>query len=91
MPTAWTFRMPSYTFLIGSTLTTAASSKVVLTGGVTDINWAVGSTATLEETSTIQGIFNAIESIAVGSGASIEGRAWALNGAVTLDDNAINL
>jgi UDP-3-O-[3-hydroxymyristoyl] glucosamine N-acyltransferase len=64
---------------------------VVLTGGVTDVNWAVGSSATLGETSTIQGIVNAIESITVGSGASIEGRAWALNGAVTLDDNATNL
>ncbi len=81
----------SYTFLIGSTLTTAASSKVVLTGGVTDVNWAVGSSATLGSNSTIQGIVNALESITVGSSASVEGRAWALNGAVTLDDNAINL
>ena len=81
----------SYTFQIGSTLTTAASSKVVLTGGVKDVNWAIGSSATLGSNSTIQGIIDAVDSITVTTSASINGRAWAQNGAVTLDDNAINL
>jgi len=81
----------SYTFQIGSTLTTADSSKVVLTGGVKDVNWAIGSSATLGVNSTIQGIIDAVASITVTTSASIVGRAWALNGAVTLDDNAINL
>lgn len=81
----------SYTFQIGSTLTTASSSKVVLTGGVTDVNWAIGSSATLGAYSTMQGILAAVESITLTSSASIDGRAWAMNGAVTLDDNAINL
>jgi hypothetical protein len=81
----------SYTFQIGSTLTTAVSSKVVLTGGVSDVNWAIGSSATLGAYTTIQGIIDAVESITVTSSATIKGRAWALNGAVTLDDNAVNL
>ena len=80
----------SYTFQIGSTLTTASSSKVVLTGGVKDVNWAIGSSATLGTNSTIQGIIEAVDSITATTNASIMGRALALNGAVTLDNNAIH-
>lgn len=81
-----------YTFQIGSALTTGPSSKVVLTGGAmdTNVNWAVGSSATLGVGSTFQGIVDAVASITVGAGASLVGRAWALNGAITLNNNAIN-
>ena len=81
----------TYTFQIGSTLTTASDSSVVLTGGViTDnINWIVGTSATLGTGTAFQGIIAAAASISLNTGASLNGRAWALGGAVTLQNNAI--
>jgi type VI secretion system secreted protein VgrG len=83
----------SYTFQIGSTLTTASASKVVLTGGVKDVNvnWAIGSSATLGTGTVFQGIIDAVASITMTTNVSLKGRAWALNGAVTLDTNAVNI
>ena len=82
----------SYTFQIGSTLTTASNSSVVLTGGVVNgnVNWAIGSSATLGTATAFQGIIDAVASITLNTGASLRGRAWALNGAVTLDSNPVN-
>lgn len=82
----------NYTFKIGSTLTTASNSSVVLTGGATNgnVNWAIGSSATLGTGTAFQGIIVATASITLNTGASLLGRAWALNGAVTLDNNAVN-
>ncbi|MDR3492697.1 MAG: ice-binding family protein [Gammaproteobacteria bacterium] len=82
----------SYTFQIGSTLTTASNSSVILSGGVTNgnVTWAVGSSATLGTGTAFQGIIDAVASITLNTGASLAGRAWALNGAVTLDSNAVN-
>lgn len=82
----------SYTFQIGSTLTTASNSSVVLSGGVTNnnVNWAIGSSATLGTNTAFQGIIDAVASITLTTGTSLIGRAWALNGAVTLDTNAVN-
>lgn len=82
----------AYTFQIGSTLTTASNSSVVLTGGVTNgnVTWAVGSSATLGTGTAFAGIIDAVASITLNTGASLQGRAWALNGAVTLDSNPVN-
>lgn len=82
----------SYTFQIGSTLTTASGSSVVLAGGVlnSNVNWQVGSSATLGTGTAFKGIIVAQASITMTTGVSLAGRAWALDGAVTLDQNVVN-
>ena len=80
-----------YVFQIVSTLTTASDSSVVLTNGATagDVFWQVGSSATLGTGTAFVGSLLAYTSDTVTTGASVTGRVFALNGAVTLDDNAI--
>jgi len=80
-----------FIFQIGSTLTTASASTVDLINGAKACNvfWQVGSSATLGTNSTFVGNILALESITVTTGATIDGRALARNGAVTLDDNVI--
>jgi hypothetical protein len=79
----------TYIFQIGSTLNLAGT--VILSGGATagNVIWLVGSSATLEGTAVAVGDIVALSSITLDSGASLVGRAIALNGAVTLIDNAI--
>jgi type VI secretion system secreted protein VgrG len=77
---------------IGSTLTTASGSSVVVENLGTNDNvyYAVGSSATLGTDSTFLGDIIAEDSIALTTGASITcGSAIALTGAVTLDTNNI--
>ncbi|MDR3475666.1 MAG: ice-binding family protein [Devosia sp.] len=79
---------------VGSSLTTASNSHIVLSGGVQAKNvfFVVGSSATLGTTTTFQGQILALTSITLDTTASIEcGAAWARNGAVTLDSNTINV
>ncbi|HET6459009.1 MAG TPA: ice-binding family protein [Nitrosopumilaceae archaeon] len=81
-----------YIFKIGSTLTTAAgNSHVVLTNGASasDVFWAVGSSATLGTNSVLKGTVIAYSSITATTGATVDGRLIALNGAVTMDTNHI--
>jgi len=81
-----------YIFKIGSTLTTAAgNSHVVLTNGALaeNIFWRVGSSATLGTDSVLKGTVIAYSSITSTTGATVDGRLIALNGAVTLDTNHI--
>jgi Ice-binding-like len=49
--------------------------------------WQVGSSATLGTTSSFKGPIMALTSIAVQTGALVQGRALARNGAVTLDND----
>ena len=77
-----------FIFQIGSTLTTASASSVVSDCGC-DVFWDVGSSATLGTTTTFEGTILAVASVTMDTGASIEGRAIALNAAVTLDDNFV--
>jgi hypothetical protein len=81
-----------FIFLIGSTLTTASSSSVVLTNGGSPCNvfWQVGSSATLGSGTTFLGNIMALTSITLNTGANVTGRALARNGAVTLDTNDIS-
>lgn len=78
-------------FQAGSTLTTATGSSVVLTGGAQPCNvfWQVGSSATIGTGSAFKGTILALTSITVTTGASIDGRVLARNGAVTLDTDTI--
>ena len=81
-----------FIFKMGSTLTTASASSVVLINGGAPCNvfWQVGSSATLGTTTSFAGNILALASITVTTGASVTGRALALNGAVTLDTNAVS-
>lgn len=80
-----------FIFQIGSTLTTASGSSVVLINGAQACNvfWQVGSSATLGTGSTFQGTILALTSITATTGVVVIGRLLARNGAVTLDTNTI--
>jgi Ice-binding-like len=80
-----------FIFQAVSTLITGSGSRVVLSGGVQACNifWQVGSSATIGTTSSFVGNILALASISMKTGATLEGRALAQNGAVTLDDNTI--
>jgi uncharacterized protein YhjY with autotransporter beta-barrel domain len=78
-------------FQAGSTLGTASGSKVVLINGADGCNifWQVGSSAVLGTGSILYGTILAMTSITANTGAVINGRLLAQNGAVTLDTNTI--
>ena len=75
-------------------LTTASgpgASVVSLINGASpcDVWWQVGSSAALGTFSQFQGNILALTSITIATSASLQGRALARNGTVTLDNNAI--
>ena len=78
---------------VGSTLSTAVNSHVNLIGGAKPGNvfWQIGSSATLGTSSTFAGSILALTSISIDSGVTLNGRALARNGAVTLIDDTINV
>ncbi|MCE9618972.1 MAG: DUF3494 domain-containing protein [Planctomycetes bacterium] len=82
-----------FIFRIGSTLITASSASVVGINGADGCNvyWQVGSSATLGTGTAFMGSILAQASITMNTNASIlMGRALAIDGAVTLDSNAID-
>jgi len=82
-----------FVFQIGSTLTTASGASVTVIGGgpTNGVYWQVGSSATLGTSTVFAGNILALTSITMNTTASILcGRAIALNGAVTLDNNVIS-
>jgi hypothetical protein len=80
-----------FIFQMASTLTTTSGRKVILSGGAksTNVFWQVGSSATLGTTSTFKGTIMADQSITLATGATLNGRALARVGAVTLAGNAV--
>jgi len=80
-----------FIFQIGSTLTTASASRVLLVNGAQPCNvyCQVGSSATLGTASTFVGNILALTSITVTTNTTIDGRALARNGSVTLDSDTI--
>lgn len=78
---------------IASTLTTTSGRQVILSGGALAANifWQVGSSATFGTTSVFKGNVLAMESITFNTGATLDGRALAKIGSVTLDANTITL
>lgn len=80
-----------YVFQIGSTLTTASSSAISFLSGADPFNvyWQVGSSTTLGGSTAFGGTIIAHTSNTLNTGASVNGRVIALNGAVTLDSNRI--
>jgi hypothetical protein len=81
-----------YVFKMGTTLTTASKSSVVLAKGATagNVFWQVGSSATLGTNTAFVGSILANISDTVTTGASVSGRVFALTGAVTLSENRIH-
>ena len=76
---------------IASSLTTTSGRKVILTGGAlaSNIFWQVGSSATFGTTSVFKGTVLVMQSITFNTGATLDGRALARNGAVTMSGNTI--
>ena len=81
-----------FIFKIGSTLTTAANSTVVVANGGQNCNvfYQVGTSATLGTGTTLAGNILALTSITLTTGARTFGRTLARNGAVTLDTNNVD-
>jgi hypothetical protein len=79
-------------FQMGSTLTTASGSQVLLINGAQadNIFWQVGSSATLGTYSDFSGNILAMTSITLTTGATVDGRVLARDGSVILDNNTIN-
>jgi hypothetical protein len=80
-----------FIFQMASTLTTTSGRKVILSGGAksTNVFWQVGSSATLGTTTVFKGTIMANQSITLATGATLNGRALARIGAVTLAGNAV--
>lgn len=85
---------PFFAFIIGTTLTTASASQISLINGAQAANlfFRVGTSATLGTGSLFSGNILADQSITITTGTVLQsGRALAINGAVTLDTNNINI
>lgn len=82
-----------FVFVIGSTLTTASASSVVLVNGASPCNvfWKVGSSATLGSTTSFAGNLMSLASISVNNGVTVVGRLLAREGAVTLINDVVSL
>jgi Ice-binding-like len=82
-------RQPAAVFLLqaGSMLTTGADSQVDLVGGAQACNvfWQIGSSATFGARTLLAGTILASTSITIGANVTIDGRALARDGAVTMD------
>jgi ketosteroid isomerase-like protein len=68
-----------FIFKMGSTLTTAPGSQVILAGGAKagNVFWQVGTSATIDTTTIFKGNVLAAVSITLNTGAAVEGRMFA--------------
>lgn len=81
-----------FVFRMGSALTTASSSSVVLIndgGANCNVYWHATSSVTLGTFTTFVGHILALASVTMTTDANLSGSAFALTGAVTLDSNNI--
>ena len=80
-------------FQVGTTLNVTPGLQVILANGAqaSNIFWQVGSSATIDTTAVMQGNILASISVTVNSGATLNGRALALNGAVTAGGSGASL
>ena len=82
-----------FIFKTVSTLTTASNASEALINGGSGCNvfWKVGSSATVGTNTVFVGSILALTSVALQTGARVDGRALARNGEVTMDDNHVAL
>ncbi len=82
-----------FVFQIGSTFTAAGGTQVLLINGASANNvfWQVGSSATINAAAAWAGNIIALASISLNTDATLQGRAMARNGAVTLLSNKITV
>ena len=80
-----------FIFQIASSFTVDVGRQVILSGGAqpSNIFWQVGSSATLNSNCSVSGNILALTTISLGTGATLNGRAMARNGSVTLLANTI--
>ena len=78
-----------FVFQVADSMTTASSTSIVLIGNAQACNvfWQIGASATLGTSTSFVGSVMALASITVTHGTTVQGRALAQTGAVTLDDN----
>jgi hypothetical protein len=81
-----------FVFQAASTLITASASHVNLINGAQPCNvfWQLGSSATFGTTSVFVGNVMALTSISLNNGVTLQGRALARNGSVTLINDTIS-
>jgi hypothetical protein len=83
-----------WVFQVSSTLITSPGSvvNVINTGSTAGVFWNVGSSATLDTTTSFEGNILALTSITLDTGATDQcGRALAHTGAVTMDTNTVSI
>jgi len=85
-----------FVFQVGTSFTTASGSSVTVINGGNDydesnIFWQIGSSATLGTTTAFLGVIIADQSVTLETGASLTGNALAINGACSLDSNAVTM
>ncbi|GAC1670115.1 MAG: hypothetical protein PVS2B2_00390 [Candidatus Acidiferrum sp.] len=86
-----------FIFKMGSTLTTAPGSQVILANGskAGNIFWQVGSSATIDTTTIFKGNVLAAVSITLNTGAAVEGRMFAGSaggaGSVTVNASTVTV
>lgn len=81
-----------FIFQIGTTLTTASSSQVIMSSGGRGKNvyWQVGTSATIGTSTNFRGNIIANTSITLTTSATTTGRVFALNGAATIDSTSVD-
>ncbi|NMM34622.1 MAG: DUF3494 domain-containing protein, partial [Phycicoccus sp.] len=80
-----------FVFQSAATLITASDSRVLLIDGANPCNvfWQVSTSATLGSGSSFTGTILASNSVSLATGATVQGRAFASTGSVTLQGNTI--
>jgi hypothetical protein len=80
-----------FVFQVDGALAMAAGSKVVLAGGAraSRVFWQVNGAGAVGANAAFAGTLMALDAVGVGNGTVVNGRALALNGALTLDANDV--
>ena len=78
-----------FVFQINGAMAMAAGSRVVLTNGAraSRVFWQVNGAGAVGANADFAGTLMAMDAVAIGNGTMVNGRAFARNGALTLDNN----
>ncbi len=80
-----------FVFQVGGALAMAAGSRVVLAGGARadHVFWQVNGAGAVGAGARFAGTLMAHDAVGIGNGTTVNGRAFALGGALTLDENEV--